>query len=404
MNDDSLNESVFHALDTTTITNTNITTLQRQSKSFRASTATINYTYDEEPTMEPAEEMKRSASQESGDGEFDATTTIYKIHRKLLSLMSNPQQFHDAIDWIAKIEKGIDPFHPGGASEAEKEGLEFEKEDGTHNVRTSDTPSSAGDSKYPAQSRLIPPLPIQIFASDAEVVLPEAMTASQLFGIERVTGIELEAAAGIVGLSALFLRWLGESVTVRSSCYLVPFVHVIFDTLQNFTPGVHLPALMPEGDHMNIIDPPGLTVMRIAGGRYRVTGSHRVVWRWMNKFSPASTFNVPQDSSPYEGHTQNEREENENKDTDFDFGDLVTMTIIDVFETDQEGKLLSYCPTFDNRAVHRTQEVVERVKKGASNLKERVDVVVKSPTGQKALKVRYVFILLIRLDTRTFET
>ena len=40
-----------------------------------------------------------------------------------------------------------------------------------------------------------------------------------------------------------------------------------------------LPALMPEGDHMNIIDPPGLTVMRIAGGRYRVTGAHRVVWR-----------------------------------------------------------------------------------------------------------------------------
>lgn len=30
---------------------------------------------------------------------------------------------------------------------------------------------------------------------------------------------------------------------------------------------------MPEGDHMNIIDPPGLTVMRIAGGRYRVTGA-----------------------------------------------------------------------------------------------------------------------------------
>ena len=30
---------------------------------------------------------------------------------------------------------------------------------------------------------------------------------------------------------------------------------------------------MPEGDHENIIDPPGLTVMRIAGGRYRVTGA-----------------------------------------------------------------------------------------------------------------------------------
>lgn len=30
---------------------------------------------------------------------------------------------------------------------------------------------------------------------------------------------------------------------------------------------------MPEGDHENTIDPPGLTVMRIAGGRYRVTGA-----------------------------------------------------------------------------------------------------------------------------------
>lgn len=148
---------------------------------------------------------------------------------------------------------------------------------------------------------------------------------------------------------------------------------------------------------MNIIDPPGLTVMRIAGGRYRVTGSHRVVWRWMNKFSPASAFNVPQDASQNEG--QNEGEEDENKDTDFDFGDLVTMTIIDVFETDQDGKLLSYCPTFDNRAVHRTQEVVERVKKGASHLKERVDVVVKSPTSQKALKVCYFWILLTLMDT-----
>lgn len=54
------------------------------------------------------------------------------------------------------------------------------------------------------------PLAHQIFAADAEVVLPQALTASQLFGIERITGIELEAAAGIVGLSMLFLRWLGE--------------------------------------------------------------------------------------------------------------------------------------------------------------------------------------------------
>lgn len=62
------------------------------------------------------------------------------------------------------------------------------------------------------------PLPHQIFTSDAEVVLPQALTASQLFGIERVTGIELEAAAGIAGLSHLFLRWLGELFT---TCCLI---------------------------------------------------------------------------------------------------------------------------------------------------------------------------------------
>jgi hypothetical protein len=215
----------------------------------------------------------------------------------------------------------------------------------------------------------------QIFTSDAEVVLPQALTASQLFGIERVTGIELEAAAGIAGLSHLFLRWL---------------------------------ALMPEGDHMNIIDPPGLTVMRIAGGRYRVTGAvsvilllprslillcasshlfyekinqHRVVWRWMNSFSPASALMKPSTSEPRTDSNAG-NDEGESRDTDFDFGDLVTMTIIDVFETDSDGKLLSYCPTFDNRAVHKTQEVTERIRKGASNLMERMDVVKKSPAGK----------------------
>ena len=108
----------------------------------------------------------------------------------------------------------------------------------------------------------------------------------------------------------------------------------------------------------------------------------------MNKFSPASAFAMSHGNLD---ESTNNNEDEEGEDTDFDFGDLVTMTIIDVFETDQDGKLLSYCPTFDNRAVHRTQEVVERVKKGASHLKERVDVVVKSPTSQKALKVGYSF-------------
>ena len=113
---------------------------------------------------------------------------------------------------------------------------------------------------------------------------------------------------------------------------------------------------------MNIIDPPGLTVMRIAGGRYRVTGAHRVVWRWMNKFSPASAFQSSEDVNTASSATNNAAAggDTNSPDTDFDFGDLVTMTIIDVFETDNDGKLLSYCPTFDNRAVHKTRAPARR--------------------------------------------
>ena len=44
-------------------------------------------------------------------------------------------------------------------------------------------------------------------------------------------------------------------------------------------------------------------------------------------------------------------------------GDLVSLTIVDVFETDNQGKLLSYCPTFDNRAVQKTNQAAETVRK-----------------------------------------
>ena len=101
----------------------------------------------------------------------------------------------------------------------------------------------------------------------------------------------------------------------------------------------------------------------------------------MNKFSPASTS--PKD--PAAGVAA----------MDFDCGDLVPLTIVDVFETDAAGRLLSYCPTFDNRAVRRTPEMAERLRKGASQLYERMEGAARSPTGLGVNKVRGVPALLL---------
>ena len=242
------------------------------------------------------------------EGGTDATYTIYQMHKKLLHLLSTPELFHEALDWQESLDQGFDPSSvpdtmdidvQNSSSTAENknesalttftfdtdfeddstfqglgiddtnttndvngtattgtttkatqnETFEFNPNQGTtenNNKKQTATTTPSKKEQQPEPKRKEAPLPHQIFAPDAEVVLPQALTASQLFGIERITGIELEAAAGITGLSQLFLRWL---------------------------------ALMPEGDHMNVIDPPGLTVMKISGGGYRVTGAHRVVWR-----------------------------------------------------------------------------------------------------------------------------
>jgi hypothetical protein len=121
---------------------------------------------------------------------------------------------------------------------------------------------------------------------------------------------------------------------------------------------------MPGGDHLNIIDPPGLTVMRIAGGRYRVTAAHRVVWTWMNEFVPLSDGSLAHPSTPnHPRHRSNDESVNK-----LQLGDLVTMTIVDVFETDNQGKLLSYCPTFDNRAIFKTHQTAETIRKSSTKL------------------------------------
>ncbi|KAL3808825.1 hypothetical protein ACHAXA_000008 [Cyclostephanos tholiformis] len=352
----------------------------------------------------------RSTEDDGGEGVMDtaedATSVIRRGYLDLLRLLSRPHLFREALEYQAKLDMGID--RDASAAAGEGEDIDFpdasgfgntattteddddeEEEDSTfrglqddddvvdggkkgvvdsndavvEQQRSTSNETFAFDpfgkddeedggggetsSSFPAtktvqsrgkgrvdeegmKRRYLPPLPHRIFAPDAEVVLPQAMTASQLFGIERETGIELEAAAGMTMLCTLFGRWL---------------------------------AIMPEGDHDNPMDPPGLTIMKISGGGYRVTAAHRVVWRWMNKFSPNSTLNGgPSD--------------------DFDFGDLVAMTIVDVFETDVNGLLLSYCPTFDNRAVHKTPEMAQRIRKGVGQMRETIEVVANSPVGK----------------------
>jgi hypothetical protein len=114
----------------------------------------------------------------------DATEIVHEMHLALLYLLSNPDEF----------KKALHAHPPHGATTLDQWNAEIE--DDEESVMTAGTVST--------------PLPFIVFADDAEVVLPQAHTASQLFGIEKVEGIELEAAAGIPALSQLFLRWLGE--------------------------------------------------------------------------------------------------------------------------------------------------------------------------------------------------
>lgn len=108
----------------------------------------------------------------------DATRTVHEMHLALLFLLSNPDEFH-------KVAANPPPT-------------------------LSDWNNEYSDEATADGSVVTTPLPYVVFADDAEVVLPQAHTASQLFGIERVEGIELEAAAGVPALSQLFLRWLGK--------------------------------------------------------------------------------------------------------------------------------------------------------------------------------------------------
>jgi hypothetical protein len=245
----------------------------------------------------------------------DATAAVHEMHLALLFLLSHPEEF----------------ILPQGYAYAS--GMaDWNNNDGNNNNANNDNESltttggggttgstTGGGGGHHHHSQLSPdttPLPSLIFADDAEIVLPAAHTASQLFGIETSTGMELEAAAGLVNICKLFRRWL---------------------------------AILPGADHLHLIDPPGITVMRIAGHRYRVTAAHRCIWTWRNELA-----NWPQLSC----------------------GDLVTLTIVDVFETDNCGKLLSYCPTFDNRSVQKVDRNLYVIRQHTASLKAALE---KSP-------------------------
>ncbi|KAL7566205.1 hypothetical protein ACA910_011277 [Epithemia clementina (nom. ined.)] len=324
------------------------------------------------------------------DDEDDATSVVHEMHLALLYLLSNPEEFQRAL--ATRPMRGATTLHEWNAEYEDAESLAGE-------TTTTDATNSLNDGSLmnrssSSSSLSSTPLPFVVFADDAEVVLPAAHTASQLFGVEKVTGMELEAAAGVPALSQLFLRWL---------------------------------ALMPGGDHLNLIDPPGLTVMRIAGGRYRVTAAHRVVWMWMNDFPNMQSWeddannndstllyddsayhNVLDEdislqksnsysksprcggggggggSRSYSSNSSSSRNRNDfNREGVLRPGDLVTLTIVDVFETDNQGKLLSYCPTFDNRMVLRTNATTETLRKSTAHLTKLISKVQKSTLAKK---------------------
>ena len=95
------------------------------------------------------------------------------MHLALLYLLSNPDEF----------QKALKSHPPRGATTLSAWNAEYDDED--ESVISSATATAT-------------PLPFVVFADDAEVVLPQAHTASQLFGIERVEGIELEERPEII--------------------------------------------------------------------------------------------------------------------------------------------------------------------------------------------------------------
>jgi hypothetical protein len=162
----------------------------------------------------------------------DATLAIHEMHLALLFLLSHPIEFERVLQQHYLGTSSRIPNNSGttptslsqwNADYGDNESLYTESDSiqppassPQHRTQQTlsriveDAASPLGSTTAINTSNATTPLPFAIFCDDAEIVLPQAHTASQLFGIETCTGIELEAAAGIVSIAQLFLRWLGN--------------------------------------------------------------------------------------------------------------------------------------------------------------------------------------------------
>lgn len=139
----------------------------------------------------------------------DATSVVHEMHLALLYLLSNPEEFQRAL--AARPSRGATTLHEWNAEYEDNESLADTNVTDSYSLSGPETTTShyhASTNNNTTNANTTTPLPFVVFADDAEVVLPAAFSASQLFGLEKVTGMELEAAAGLPALSQLFLRWL----------------------------------------------------------------------------------------------------------------------------------------------------------------------------------------------------
>lgn len=142
------------------------------------------------------------------NGDQDATAVVHEMHLLLLYLMSNPEEFQRA---AATLEQWNADYYYNDSESLYTEATSTINEQSSSQIIVNNKLHHHNNESSSATTNSTP-LPYAVFCDDAEVVLPQAHTASQLFGLELATGMELEAAAGVPALSQLFLRWLGTYV------------------------------------------------------------------------------------------------------------------------------------------------------------------------------------------------